>query len=114
QLELGDMALALEGYIWPVIRFSPVTYTDMKSGGTVSMEALEVGFSPIRAIVGQPGATVTIVGPHLQVNQDIFGPRLARFELVDEPDGSRTVRVIEGEDQFPEVDISSNGMNVQG
>ncbi len=114
QLELGDMALALEGYIWPVIRFSPVTYTDIKSGGTVSMEALEVGFSPIRAIVGQPGATVTIVGPHLQVNQDLFGPRLAKFELVDEPDGSRTVRVIEGEDQFPELDISSNGMNVQG
>ena len=114
QLELGDMALALEGYVWPVIRFSPVTYTDMKSGGTVSMEALEVGFSPIRAIVGQPGATVTIVGPHLQVNQDLFGPRLAKFEIVDEPDGSRTVRVIEGQDQFPELDISSSGMSVQG
>lgn len=114
QLELGDMALALEGYVWPVIRFSPVTYTDVKTGGTVSMEALEVGFSPVRAIVGQPGATVTIVGPHLQVNQDLFGPRLAKFELVDEPDGSRTVRVIEGQDQFPELDISSKGMNVQG
>lgn len=114
QLELGDMALALEGYVWPVIRFSPVTYTDVKTGGTVSMEALEVGFSPVRAIVGQPGATVTIVGPHLQVNQDLFGPRLAKFELVDEPDGSRTVRVIEGQDQFPELDISSTGMNVQG
>lgn len=114
QLELGDMALALEGYVWPVIRFSPVTYTDVKTGGTVSMEALEVGFSPIRAIVGQPGATVTIVGPHLQVNQDLFGPRLAKFELVDEPDGSRTVRVIEGQDQFPELDISDKGMDVRG
>ena len=114
QLELGDMALALEGYVWPVIRFSPVTYTDVKTGGTVSMEALEVGFSPIRAIVGQPGATVTIVGPRLQVNQDLFGPRLAKFELVNEADGSTTVRVIEGQDQFPELDISSTGMNVQG
>ncbi len=114
QLELGDMALALEGFVWPVIRFSPVTYTDVKTGGTVSMEALEVGFSPIRAIVGQPGATVTIVGPHLQVNQDLFGPRLAKFELVDEPDGSRTVRVIEGQDQFPELNISSEGMDVRG
>lgn len=113
QLELGDMALALEGYVWPVIRFSPVTYTDIKTGGTVRMDALEVGFSPIRAIVGQPGATVTIVRPHLQVNQDLFGPRLARFELVDEPDGSRTVRVIEGQEPFPELDIT-NGMNVQG
>lgn len=114
QLELGDMALALEGYVWPVIRFSPVTYTDVKNGGTVSMEALEVGFSPVRAIVGQPGATVTIVGPHLQVNQDLFGPRLAKFELVDEPDGSRTVRVIEGENQFPELSISAKGMGVLG
>lgn len=113
QLELGDMALALEGYVWPVIRFSPVVFTDVKTGGTVRMEALEVGFSPVRAIVGQPGATVTIVGPHLQVNQDLFGPRLAKFELVDEPDGSRTVRVIEGEDQFPELDIT-NGMEVRG
>ena len=60
-------------------------------------EALEVGFSPVRAVVGQPGATVTIVGPQLQVNQDLFGPRLAKFEYVDEPDGGRTVRVIEGE-----------------
>ena len=98
QLELGDMALALEGYVWPVIRFSPVTFTDVKTGGMVRMEALEVGFSPVRAVVGQPGATVTIVGPHLQVNQDLFGPRLAKFELIDEADGSRTVRVIEGED----------------
>ena len=114
QLELGDMALALEGFIWPVIRFSPVTYTDVRSGGTVSIDALEVGFSPIRAIVGQPGATVTIVGPHLQVNQDLFGPRLAKFELVNEPDGTRTVRVIEGQDQFPQLDISATGMDVQG
>ena len=114
QLELGDMALALEEFVWPVIRFSPVTYTDVKTGGAVRMEALEVGFSPIRAIVGQPGATVTIVGPHLQVNQDLFGPRLAKFELVDEPDGSRTVRVIEGQDQFPELNISATGMDVRG
>jgi len=114
QLELGDMALALEGFVWPVIRFSPVTYTDVKTGGTVSMEALEVGFSPIRALVGQPGATVTIVGPHLQVNQDLFGPRLAKFDVVDEPDGSRTVRVIEGENRFPDVDLSAQGMDVRG
>ena len=114
QLELGDMALALEGFVWPVIQFKPVTYKDIKTGGTVSMDALEVGFSPIRALVGQPGATVTIVGPHLQVNQDIFGPRLAKFEYVDEADGSRTVRVIEGQDSFPDVTFSSAGVDVNG
>ena len=74
ELELGDMALTLEAYVWPVIKFSPVVYTDTNSGAKVRMEALEVGFSPIRALIGQPGATVTIVGPHLQVNQDLFGP----------------------------------------
>ena len=56
RLELGDMALALEGFVWPVIQFKPVTYTDVKTGGTVSMDALHVGFSPLRALVGQPGA----------------------------------------------------------
>lgn len=114
KLELGDMALALEGFIWPVIQFKPVTFTDVKTGGTVSMDALEVGFSPLRALVGQPGATVTIVGPRLQVNQDLFGPRLAKFEYVDEPDGGRTVRVLEGEDQFPEVNLSPGGVDVKG
>lgn len=114
QLELGDMALALEGFVWPVIQFKPVTYTDQKTGGQVSMDALEVGFSPLRALVGQPGATVTIVGPHLQVNQDIFGPRLAKFEYVDDDQGGRTVRVIEGKDAFPEVNIAPDGVNVKG
>ncbi|MBN9314368.1 MAG: hypothetical protein J0I99_01370 [Devosia sp.] len=114
QLELGDMALALEGFVWPVIQFKPVTYTDVKTGGTVSMEALEVGFSPIRMLVGQPGATVTVVGPHLQVNQDLFGPRLAKFEYIDEPNGERTVRVIEGQDAFPQVNLSAGGVDVKG
>jgi len=114
QLELGDMALALESFAWPVIQFKPVTYTDVKTGGQVSMDALEVGFSPLRMLVGQPGATVTIVGPHLQVNQDLFGPRLARFEYVDEPNGERTVRVIEGQDTFPQVNLSSEGVDVKG
>ncbi len=114
QLELGDMALALESFAWPVIQFKPVTYTDVKTGGTVSMDALEVGFSPLRMLVGQPGATVTIVGPHLQVNQDLFGPRLAKFEYVDEPNGERTVRVIEGQDAFPQVNLSAEGVDVKG
>lgn len=114
QLELGEMALALEGFVWPVIQFKPVTFTDLKTGGSVSMDALEVGFSPVRMLVGQPGATVTVVGPHLQVNQDLFGPRLAKFEYVDEPNGERTVRVIEGQSSFPEVNLSPDGVSVTG
>lgn len=114
-IELGDMALALEGYVWPVIQFSPVAYTDAKSGARIDMEALEVGFSPIRALWGQPGATVTVVGAHLQVNQDLFGPRLASFEIVPDPEGGRpTVRIIEGADAFPEVGFSAEGVDVRG
>ena len=86
KLELGEMALAVEGYAWPVIQFSPVTYRDTNTGAKVQMDALEVGFSPIRALIGQPGASVTIVGPHLQVNQDLFGPRLSSFEIVPRPE----------------------------
>ncbi len=114
-IELGDMALALEGYVWPVIQFSPVTYTDAKSGAKVRMDALEVGFSPVRAFIGQPGATITMVGPHIQVNQDLFGPRLASFDVVPDPNGGRpTVRILEGEDAFPQVSFQSDGVELKG
>ena len=115
QLELGEMALALEGYAWPVIQFSPVTFRDTANGGKVAMDALEVGFSPIRALIGQPGATVTIVGPHIQINQDLFGPRLAEFVI--EPGtsgGPDTVRVIEGTKAFPNAGFSKDGIEVTG
>lgn len=115
QLELGEMALALEGYAWPVIQFSPVTYKDNTNGGKVQMEALEVGFSPIRALIGQPGATVTIVGPHIQINQDLFGPRLAEFVIEPGTNGGPdTVRVIEGSNAFPNAGFSKDGIEVTG
>lgn len=115
QLDLGDMALAVEGGTWPVFRFAPVVYTDLKSGAKIRMEALEVGFSPVRALWGQPGATVTIVAPHIQVIQDLFGPRITSFELVDDPNaGQTTVRVLEGRDAFPQIGIRSGGIEIQG
>ncbi|HEY4199635.1 MAG TPA: hypothetical protein VGM83_03660, partial [Devosiaceae bacterium] len=115
ELELGDMALALEGYAWPVIQFSPVVYKDTTTGAKVQMQALEVGFSPVRALVGQPGATVTVVGPHIQINQDLFGPRLADFEIIPDPKGGpATVRVLEGSDAFPAAGIHSGGIDVKG
>ena len=114
-LELGDMGLALEGGVWPVLQFSGVVLSDSKTGARIAMEALEIGFSPVRALLGQPGATVTMVGPHIQVVQDLFGPRVARFELVEDPEGGpATVRVLEGETSFPAVDISPDGVAVDG
>ena len=115
KLELGEMNLALENRVWPVIQFAPVLYTDSKSGARVAMDALEVGFSPARALFGQPGATITIVRPHIQMVQDLFGPRITSFELLDDPEGgSPIVRVQEGEDAFPAVGISANGVDVDG
>jgi hypothetical protein len=114
-LELGDMALALEGAAWPVLQFSPVVYTDKKSGAKIRMDALEVGFSPVRALIGQPGATITMVGPHIQVNQDLLGPRVTSLDVIKDPNGGRpTVRVHEGQDAFPSVGISSEGLDVRG
>ncbi|RUT32917.1 hypothetical protein EMQ25_07230 [Arsenicitalea aurantiaca] len=114
-LELGDMSLALENFVLPVLQFSPVVFKDKKTGGQVRMEALEVGFSPLRALVGQPGAMVTMVGPHIQMNQDLFGPRLSTLEVIDDPDGGPpTVRVLEGSDAFPAVGIGAEGVAVRG
>jgi hypothetical protein len=114
-IEMGDVALALEGGTWPVLQFRPVTYTDSKTGATVRMSALEIGFSPVRALIGQPGITVTIVEPLLQINQDLFGPRLATFDVVsDSTGGPPTVRVLEGADAFPEIGISAQGVEVSG
>jgi len=114
-LELGDMSLALENAVVPVLKFTPVTYKDSKSGGRVSMEALDVGFSPFRALLGQPGASITMVRPHIQMVQDLLGPRLSTFEVVEDAEGgTATVRVLEGTDAFPKVAISSSGLDVRG
>ncbi|ODT69164.1 MAG: hypothetical protein ABS75_17940 [Pelagibacterium sp. SCN 63-23] len=111
ELEMGDMALALERGIWPVLRFAPVDFTDRKTGTHVSMEALEIGFSPARALFGQPGTTVTVVAPHVQVVQDLYGPRVGTLEIERSEDGAPVVvRVLEGEDAYPAIAISPTGI----
>ncbi len=113
-LQMGDMALALENGVWPVLQFSPVDFNDSKSGARIRMDALEVGFSPARALFGQPGTTITIVGPHVQIVQDLYGPRPGTLEIVDSPDGGpATIRVLEGADAFPAVAISSEGISFE-
>lgn len=113
RLSLGEMNLALENNIWPVIQFAPLALDDSKTGARVTMDALEIGFSPARALFGQPGATITIIRPHVQMVQDLLGPRIASFVVEDDPDGGvPTVRVQEGEDAFPSVGIRSEGIEV--
>ena len=114
ELTMGDLALTLERGVWPVLRFEPVSYLDRKSGARIAMEALEIGFSPARALFGQPGTTITIVAPHIQMVQDLYGPRPANFELVEGTNGApTTLRVLEGDDAFPAVEISSSGIAFQ-
>ncbi len=113
-LSLGQMNLALENRVWPVIQFTPVSLSDSKTGAKMSMEALEIGFSPARALFGQPGATVTVVKPHVQMVQDLYGPRVASFDLEGEADSDvPTVRVQEGADAFPTIGIRSEGLDVK-
>lgn len=114
-VEFGDTALATENGFWPVIQFTPVTITDSDSGAIIRMDALEIGFLPIQAIFGRPGVSVTMVRPHIQLVQDLFGPRLAGFQLVDDEDGDdATIRIIEGENSLPSVRISSQGLDIRG
>lgn len=113
ELELGDMALALEQGVLPVIQFSPVTYKDSVSGARIVMDALEVGFSPLLMLVGKPGATITIVAPHIQLVQDLYGPRLTTFEMEEDPEGGPpTLKVLEGEQAFPPIGIAHEGVVV--
>ncbi|MET3925271.1 AsmA-like C-terminal domain-containing protein [Devosia sp. 2618] len=114
-LELGEMALTLENGIWPVVQFSPVLFTDTKSGARITTDALEIGFSPVRAIFGQPGATITIVRPHIQMVQDLYGPRPTSFAIEENADGGPpTIRISEGDDAFPAVEISPTGVDIEG
>ncbi len=112
-LQMGDVAIAVESGVWPVIRFSPVVLSDQLSGAHVAMDALEVGFSPLRALMGQPGASITVVKPHLQLVQDLYGPRLGRMELVENPEGGvPTLRVLEGDQAYSPVSIRPNGISL--
>ncbi len=111
----GEASLAIEGGLAPVIVFTPVSIRDSDTGADIKMDKLEVGFSPVRALFGQPGISVTMVRPHFQVIQDLFGPRLAGLELVDDLSGDpATVWVMEGRSPLPSVRISAEGLAVNG
>ena len=110
-LELGDLAIAVENGFLPVIHFAPVVLTDHLTGSRIAMDALEVGFSPLRALTGQPGASITVVGPKLQLVQDLHGPRLGRMELEENSEGGLpTLTVMEGQQSFSPIGILKDGL----
>lgn len=113
-LEIGDMGLALEDGVWPVIRFAPVRLTDNKSGTRIALEAIEVGFSPARALFGQPGTSIGIIGPDIEMVQDLHGPRLVELEFHGlSEDQVPTIRVMEGADRFPAIEIDEDGVQTE-
>ncbi|MBJ6987036.1 hypothetical protein [Devosia sp. MC521] len=113
-IEIGDMALGLENGVWPVIRFAPVRLTDRKSGTHIAVDAIEVGFSPARALFGQPGASIGIVGPDIEMVQDLHGPRLVELEFHGlSEDSLPTISVMEGADRFPAIEIDAEGVQTE-
>ncbi len=115
ELSLGEAVLSVENGFWPVVAFDPVDLSNRQTGADISMDALEVGFSPARALVGRPGLTVTLVGPRIQLVSDAFGSRLTSFEVVEPEDGGEpTIRVREGETAPPTVRIGREGLEVDG
>lgn len=114
-LSVGSLALSVDDGFRPVVRLSPVTFTDHSSGAVVHMQALEIGFSPLFALIGQPGAMVTLVGPHVQVVQDLLGPRLASFKITKDPKtGEALAQVLAGPGSPPAVRIRQQGLTVSG
>ena len=110
--ELGKPSLALENAIWPVVQFSPVVLEDVKNSAKIEMEAIHLGFSPVKALFGNPSVRLTLIKPQIKIIQDLHGPRLSDFEFVQDNDGKNAVVwVMEGEKSFPLVDISSTGLS---
>jgi len=115
EVELGNPFLALEAAAIPVIKFSPVTFIDSKTRAKIEMESLDIGFSPLNAIFGQPGVNITLLQPKIKIIQDLHGPRLGEFEFIEDSEGKdAAVWVMEGENSFPLVDITSKGIDVTG
>lgn len=113
ELSIGELSLSLDQGLAPVLRFAPVTLTDNNAGASVSAKSLDIGFSPVFALIGQPSAIVTLEGPRLQVVQDLLGPRLAQFEVrEDKGSGETVVRILSGQNGAPTVGILKGGVTL--
>lgn len=114
-VHFGNLYLSMGSQLQPVLRFDGVKFSDHNSGAGIEMAALEVGFSPFFAILGKPSAKVKLVAPKFQILQDLLGPRLAKFELVESVEtGQAVVRIMEGNSAFPSVGILADGLSVRG
>lgn len=108
-----DFGLSLTGPVSIGFHFSTVTLTERATDATIGMEALEIGLSPIGAAMGRPDARVILIEPKFQMLQNLLGPRLSRFEFLEvEGTGETVVRVLEGEESAPAVQIGDDGISL--
>lgn len=108
-----DFGLSLTGPVSIGFHLSTVTLTERATDATIEMEALEIGLSPIGAAMGRPDARVILIEPKFQMLQNLLGPRLSRFEFIEqEGTGETVVRVIEGEESAPTVQIGDDGLSL--
>jgi hypothetical protein len=108
-----DFGLSLTGPVSVGFHLSTVTLTERASNAVIEADALEIGLSPLGLLVGRPEARVILIAPRFQMVQDLLGPRLSRFEFLEtDGTGETVVRVIEGRQRAPDVEIGDEGISV--
>ncbi|WP_417581758.1 hypothetical protein [Pelagibacterium sp.] len=113
EVDWRDFGLSLTGPVSIGFHLSTVVLTERASNAVVEAEALEIELSPIGLLVGRPEARVILKKPRFQIVQDLLGPRLSRFEFIEEQGtGETVVRVIEGRQQAPNVEIGDDGISL--
>ncbi|AEQ51556.1 hypothetical protein SAMN05428936_102176 [Pelagibacterium halotolerans] len=107
-----DFGLSLTGPVSVGFHLSNVVLTERASDAVIEADALEIGLSPLGLLIGRPDARIILIEPRFQMVQDLLGPRLSRFEfLQEEGTGETVVRVIEGEQSAPDVQIGDAGIS---
>jgi hypothetical protein len=112
-VDWNDFGLSLTGPLTIGFHLSTVTLTERATDAAIEMEALEIALSPIGAAMGRPTARVVLIEPKFQMVQNLLGPRLTRLEFMDiEDTGETVVRVFEGEQSAPNVQIGDDGLSL--
>tara|TARA_R100000365_G_scaffold3160_1_gene9928 strand:- start:1204 stop:4626 length:3423 start_codon:yes stop_codon:yes gene_type:complete len=107
-----DFGLSLTGPVSLGFHLSTVTLTERASNAVIEADALEIGLSPLGLVFGRPQARIILIEPRFQMVQDLLGPRLSRFEFLEEDGtGETVVRVIEGSQRAPDVQIGDEGIS---